>query len=73
MEDLFRQERERSSKLLGSSPYAGKAGSFEGAMYEASGYYRSQADCIMFTRDEVGFCAVCRRGIHRIIDAYSGK
>jgi len=73
MEDLFRQERERSSKLLGSSPHAGKAGSFEGAMYEASGYYRSQTDCIMFTRDEVGFCAVCRRGIHRIIDAYSGK
>ena len=73
MEDLFRQERERSSKLLGSSPYAGKAGSFEGAMYEASGYYRSQADCIMFTRDEVGFCAVCRRAIHRIIDVYSGK
>jgi hypothetical protein len=48
-------------------------GAFEGAMYEAKGYYRAQADCIMFTRDEVGFCAVCRRAINRIIDLYTGK
>jgi hypothetical protein len=48
-------------------------GVFEGAMYQAKGYYRSQVDCIMFTRDEVGFCAVCRRAIERIIDLYTGK
>ena len=35
------------------------------------GYYRPQADCIMFTRDEVGFCAVCRRAIERVIDLYT--
>jgi hypothetical protein len=73
METLFRQERERAIKLLGSGPYAGKVGAFEGAMYEAKGYYRSQSDCIMFTRDDVGFCAVCRRAIRRIIDFYTGK
>jgi hypothetical protein len=73
MEDLFRQERERATRLLGSSRFAGKVGAFEGAMYEAKGYYRPQADCIMFTRDEVGFCAVCRRAIERIIDFYTGK
>jgi len=73
MEALFREERERSTKLLGSSPNAGKVGAFEGAMYQARGYYRSQVDCIMFTRDEVGFCAVCRRAIGRIIDLYAGK
>ncbi len=73
MEALFREERERTTKLLGSGPNAGKVGGFEGAMYEAKGYYRSQADCIMFTRDEVGFCAVCRRAIDRIIDLYTGK
>ena len=33
--------------------------------------YRPEADCIMFTRDEVGFCAVCRRAIERIIDLYA--
>jgi hypothetical protein len=42
-------------------------------MYQAKGYYRPQADCIMFTRDEVGFCAVCRRAIERVIDLYAGK
>ena len=73
MEDLFRQERERATRLLGSSPHAGKVGAFEGAMYESKGYYRPQVDCIMFTRDEVGFCAVCRRAIERIIDFYTGR
>jgi hypothetical protein len=40
-------------------------------MYEARGYYRPQVDCIMFTRNEVPFCAPCRRAIERIIDLYS--
>ena len=45
----------------------------EGAMYEAKGYYRPQVDCIMFTRDEVPFCAVCRRAISRVIDLYTAR
>jgi hypothetical protein len=36
-----------------------------------AGYYRPHADCIMFTRDEVGFCAVCRRAIERVIAMYA--
>ena len=36
-----------------------------GGHYEARGLYRPQADCIMFTRNRVGFCAVCRRAIGR--------
>ena len=72
MDALFRDERERMTRLLGAGPHAGKVGAFEGALYEASGYYRPQADCIMFTRDEVGFCAVCRRAIERVIDLYAG-
>jgi hypothetical protein len=71
MEALFREERERDTKLLASGPNAGKVGAFEGAMYEARGYYRPQTDCIMFTRDEVGFCAVCRRAIERVIRMYA--
>jgi hypothetical protein len=71
METLFREERERDTKLLASGPNAGKVGAFEGAMYEGRGYYRPQQDCIMFTRDEVGFCAVCRRAIERVIRLYA--
>ena len=35
--------------------YSGRVGAFEGAAYEARGLYRPEADCIMFTRDPVGF------------------
>ena len=51
--------------------WSGRVGAFEGAAYEAKGLYRSSADCIMFTRDSVGFCPVCRRAIGRVIDEYS--
>jgi hypothetical protein len=71
MEKLFAEERSRDTKLLASGPNAGKVGAFEGALYEARGYYRPQQDCIMFTRDEVGFCAVCRHAIERIIKLYA--
>jgi len=71
MDALFRDEEKRDTALLNEGPNAGKVGAFEGANYEARGYYRPQADCIMFTRDNVPFCAVCRRAIAQIIDLYS--
>jgi hypothetical protein len=71
MEDLFREERARTTPLLARGPYARAVGAFEGALYEAKGYYRPRADCIMFTRNEVGFCPVCRRAIEQVIDQYA--
>ncbi len=72
MEALFRENREFEIKFFASEKYAGKVGAFEGAMYEAKGYYRPEIDCIMFTRSPA-FCAVCRRAIERVIDLYSGR
>jgi len=72
MDALFRREREAESKLLGAGPYADKVGAFEGADYQSTGYYRPQANCIMFTRADF-FCRVCQRAIERIIELYSGK
>ncbi len=71
MDALFREQMAHDTALLGEGPHAHRVGAFEGANYEARGYYRPQADCIMFTRDEVPFCAVCRRAIERILDLYS--
>jgi hypothetical protein len=71
MEALFREEETKVTVLLASGRNAGKVGAFEGAMYEGRGYYRPQQDCIMFTRDKVGFCAVCRRAIERVIRQYA--
>ncbi len=71
MDELFRRELQWSTKFLASQKYFGKVGAFEGANYEAKGLYRPQADCIMFTRDEVGFCRVCSRHLERVMDMYS--
>jgi hypothetical protein len=71
IDELFRKQREKEDAMLGSEKYAGKIGAFEGANYEAKGYYRSEVDCIMFTR-YMKFCAVCRRAIERVIGMYAG-
>ena len=60
-------------QLSARMKYSGKVGAFEGASYEPEGLYRPEADCIMFTRDEVGFCAVCRRAIEATIDRYAPR
>ena len=71
MDALFRAQADFDEKFLAAMTYGQAVGAFEGAGYEAKGLYRPQADCIMFTRDPVGFCAVCRRAIARIIGMYS--
>ncbi len=71
MEALFREEVRKTTALLAGAPYAGQVGAFEGAMYQARGLYRPRMDCIMFSRNPVGFCAACRRAIERVIDLYA--
>ena len=70
MEALFREELEHEQKMFAAEKYFGKVGAFEGAMYEARGYYRPEVDCIMFSRTD-HFCKVCRAAIERIIKMYS--
>ena len=72
MDALFRAEQARDTALLARGPHAAEVGAFEGANYESRGYFRPQADCIMFTRDAVPFCRVCRRAVDAILDLYSG-
>ena len=72
MDALFLEEKTEATRRLQSEPRAGEVGAFEGAAYEARGYFRPQADCIMFSRDAVPFCAVCRRSLERMLDLYSG-
>jgi len=70
MEALFREELKHEQAMFAKEKYAGRVGAFEGAIYEARGYYRPEVDCIMFSRTD-HFCAVCRRAIERIIKMYS--
>ena len=73
MDALFKEELARDTALLNGPALKGKVGAYEGANYEARGYYRPQTDCIMFTRDAVGFCTVCRRAIEETLDLYAKR
>ncbi len=68
---VVREAMARSTAILAKSPYAKNVGAFEGANYEARGYYRPQVDCIMFSRNVSWFCEVCRRALNNILDLYS--
>lgn len=70
MEALFREELEHERGMFARERHAGRVGAFEGANYEAKGFYRPEVDCIMFSRTD-RFCAVCRRAIERVIDMYA--
>lgn len=71
-DSLFHEQRELEHQMLSAMEYYGVVGAFEGAAYEPAGLYRPQIDCIMFSRNEVGFCRVCQRAIEDVIDLYIG-
>jgi len=71
MSALFKEDLAQSNALFAKAANRGTIGAFEGANYEASGYYRPAIQCIMFDRSEQ-FCPVCQDGISEIIDLYAG-
>jgi hypothetical protein len=70
MNALFREDLKRTNEIFSKAKYRNAIGAFEGANYEASGYYRPAMQCIMFDRSEQ-FCPVCQDGISDIIDLYA--
>lgn len=73
MDALFLAQQKEETALLGEARFSKAVGAFEGANYEATGYFRPQMDCVMFTRDPVPFCSVCQRSIGRVIDLYTAR
>lgn len=70
MNALFRYTQEFTDELFAKSRYKDAIGAFEGANYAAKGFYRSEQDCLMFTRTEQ-FCRVCAAAIEDVIDEYT--
>jgi len=70
MSALFHKDLQQSTALFSRDPHRHTVGAFEGANYEATGYYRPEMQCIMFDRSEK-FCSVCAEAITTIIDLYS--
>ncbi len=68
---LFREQQAIEREMLSSMEHSGSVGAYEGASYEPRGLYRPEIDCIMFSRNMVRFCEVCRRALERIIDLYA--
>ena len=70
MSQLFHDEQAFVTDLFAGHPHANAVGAFEGANYQATGYYRPQLNCLMFTRTD-HFCDVCADAVEDIIDLYS--
>lgn len=72
MSALFKQDLAQSEKLFSTAPHRHDVGAFEGANYEATGYYRPQQQCLMFDRSGK-FCVVCSEAIAETIDLYAKR
>jgi hypothetical protein len=70
-DELFAEQQAWETKFFRKQRYAGRVGAFEGAGYESNGLYRPEIDCIMFSRNPVGFCDVCERALREIILLYA--
>ena len=70
MNDLFRSNQQIVEELFSTATYRDVVGAFEGANYRMKGNYRSQQNCIMFTRTDY-FCRVCSNAIEDVIDEYT--
>ena len=70
MNMLFRDNQEIVEGMFSQAEYRDRIGAFEGAIYQAEGYYRSELNCIMFTRT-TDFCRVCAEAIEQVIDEYT--
>jgi hypothetical protein len=70
MSALFKEDLAYTEKLFSKTPHRNEIGAFEGANYEAKGYYRPAQQCLMFDRSEK-FCAVCSEAVSQTIDLYS--
>jgi len=71
MNALFQDDLVQTRALFANQAHRNEIGAFEGANYEAKGYYRPAMQCIMFDRSEQ-FCSVCQDGITDIINLYAG-
>ena len=69
-ETLSKEHQAEIDAWFARNTARGTVGAFMGAGYSSEGLYRSQLDCIMFSKGVKPFCAACRRGIIEVIDRY---
>lgn len=72
MDALFIEAKAYVDELFSDASERDAVGAFEGAYYEATGYYRPALNCTMFTRHDK-FCPVCTEAISEVIDLYTTR
>ena len=70
-EQLSLEHQQEVDRWFAANAARDVVGAFEGAGYSSEGLFRSQLDCIMFTKGLKPFCAACRRGIVEVIERYT--
>ena len=70
MSALFHEQQAHVDALFAKAKYRDAIGAFQGGNYSATGYYRPQLQCMMFTRTDA-FCSICQQAIEDIIDLYT--
>ena len=70
MNALFDETLAYTRELFAGNRYRDAIGAFQGANYDANAYYRSEQNCVMFTRVDY-FCRVCADAIEAVIDEYT--
>jgi len=68
-ETLSKVHQDKLDAWFADNPTFGQVGVFEGAGYSSEGVYRSELDCIMFTKGLKRFCAACSAGIVEVVDS----
>lgn len=70
-EALSRSHQQEVDIWFQQRAHFGQVGAFEGGGYVSEGMYRSQIDCIMFTKGLKKFCAACVAGIREVTEQYT--
>jgi len=70
MDKLFHENQHRAEALFSKAQHQHDIGAFQGGNYSPVNFYRSEINCLMFTRTEE-FCQVCQNAIVDMIDLYA--
>ena len=72
VEKFMATESARQAALLAKNTASRRVGAFEGANGYATGMFRSEADCIMFSLQTDYFCHACTYAIEQMIAEHAG-
>jgi len=72
MEALFMRQYRQEDEFFSREKFRDAVGAFDGANYTQKGLYRSQLDCIMFTR-HMHFCKACQKSLVSVMEQYTAK